>query len=318
MVHPRSDPVATEPGSLVVHMEPTSTEEGPAGAARGDPRAPGRLPTVDHLVAVGSGKGGVGKSTVAVNLALALRDGGMDAGLLDADIYGPSGLALLGMEDAPERVEMTEDRRVVPLEAHGMPVVSFGFFLGEESPAVWRGPLVAKAVDQLSRGVVWPELDVLVVDLPPGTGDVPLSLTGAVRVDGGLVVTTPQALAVSEARKCAEMFGSLDVPTLGVVENLSHATCECGRVSHPFGRDGGERLAREIGVELLARLPLDPDVREGEEQGVPAAVGAAGSEAARAFAAMAEAVAGKLAEWSDDGASPRQLPMTGSGTASEA
>lgn len=292
-------------------METTSTGEEPAGTAAGDARAPGRLPTVDHVVAVGSGKGGVGKSTVAVNLALALRDGGVTAGFLDADIYGPSGLALLGMEDAPERVEMTGDRRVVPLEAHGMPVVSFGFFLGEKSPAVWRGPLVAKAVDQLSRGVVWPELDVLVVDLPPGTGDVPLSLTGAVRVDGGIVVTTPQSLAVGEARKCAEMFGSLEVPTLGVVENLSHATCECGRVTHPFGREGGERLAREIGVELLARLPFDPDVRDGEERGVPVAAGAPGSEAGRTFASMAEAVAGRLAAWSGERSSPRRLPMSG-------
>lgn len=294
----------------------TSTGAGPAGSTAGGSRAPGRLPTVDHVVAVGSGKGGVGKSTVAVNLALALREEGTTVGLLDADIYGPSGLALLGMEDAPERVEMTDDRRVVPLEAHGIPVVSFGFFLGEESPAVWRGPLVAKAVDQLSRGVVWPELEILVVDLPPGTGDVPLSLTGAVRVDGGIVVTTPQSLAVTEARKCAEMFGSLDVPTMGVVENLSHATCECGRVSHPFGREGGERLAEAIGVELLARLPFDSEVREGEERGVPAAVDAPHSEAGRAFLSMARAVTGRLAEWSGaekDQASRRRLPMSGAG-----
>lgn len=275
----------------------------------GRKRSPGRLPTVEHVIAVGSGKGGVGKSTVAVNLALALRARGTTAGLLDADIYGPSSLALLGMEDAPERVEMTDDRRVVPLEVHGMPLVSFGFFLGKESPAVWRGPLVAKAVDQLSRGVVWPALEVLIVDLPPGTGDVPLSLTGAVRVDGGLVVTTPQALAVDEARKCAEMFGKLDVPTLGIVENLSHAACECGRISHPFGEGGGRRLARETGVELLARVPFDPAVRDGEEEGVPAVVEAPRSDAARAFFAVAESLQDLLAAMRTDAPSaPRELP----------
>jgi ATP-binding protein involved in chromosome partitioning len=246
---------------------------------------------------------------VAVNLALALRARSVETGLLDADIYGPSSLTLLGLEDAPARVEMTDDRRVVPLEAHGMPIVSFGFFLGEGSPAVWRGPLVAKAVDQLSRGVVWPDLDVLVVDLPPGTGDVPLSLTGAVQVDGGLVVTTPQRLAVSEARKSAEMFGKLDVPTLGIVENLSHSMCECGRVSHPFGEGGGERLAAEIGVELLAQVPLDPELRAGEEQGVPVVVAAPESPSTRAFASLAERLDRKLTSWAKEQPVRRPLPV---------
>lgn len=269
-----------------------SRDAGEDASARG---APGRLPGVDAILAVGSAKGGVGKSTVAVNLAAALRRSGVAAGLLDADIYGPSTLGLLGLGDAPERVELTDDGRVLPLEARGMPVVSFGFFLGEKSPAVWRGPLVAKAVDQLSRGVVWPELDVLVVDLPPGTGDVPLSLTGAVRVDGGLVVTTPQSLAVAEARKCAEMFGALEVPTLGVIENLSHAVCECGRTSHPFGRGGGRRLAGEIGTDLLARIPLDPAVRGAEERGVPVVAYAPETEASRAFGGLAGEVRDRLA-----------------------
>lgn len=246
---------------------------------------------------------------MAVNLALAFRAQNMEAGLLDADIYGPSSLTLLGLEDAPARAEMTEDHRVVPLEAHGMPVVSFGFFLSEGSPAVWRGPLVAKAVDQLSRGVVWPDLDVLVVDLPPGTGDVPLSLTGAVRVDGGLVVTTPQRLAVTEARKSAEMFGKLDVPTLGIVENLSHSTCECGRVSHPFGEGGGERLAAEIGVDLLTRVPFDPELRAGEEQGMPVVVAAPESESARAFTALAGSVGRKLVSWAQEQPARRPLPV---------
>jgi len=267
------------------------------------------------VLAVGSGKGGVGKSTVAVNLALALDREAVKTGLLDADIYGPSSLELLGMEDAPGRVEMTDDRRVVPLEAHGLPIVSFGFFLGEKTPAVWRGPLVAKAVDQLSRGVVWPELDLLVVDLPPGTGDVPLSLTGAVRVDAGLVVTTPEGLAVTEARRCAEMFGKLGVPTVGVVENLSHAVCECGRRSHPFGEGGGGRLADEIGVPLLAEVPLDPAVRQGVERGVPPVAAGDDGPAARAFAHLAVEVRGRL-EPADPGPvsppGPETEPASGS------
>jgi ATP-binding protein involved in chromosome partitioning len=294
-----------------------------AGRTAAD-RAPGRLPGVDAILAVGSAKGGVGKSTVAVNLASALRRSGVEAGLLDADIYGPSTLALVGLADAPERAELTDDGRVVPLEAHGVPTVSFGFFLGEESPAVWRGPLVAKAVDQLSRGVVWPELDVLVVDLPPGTGDVPLSLTGAVVVDGGLVVTTPQRLAVGEARKCAEMFGALDVPTLGVIENLSHAVCECGRTSRPFGRGGGRRLAGEIGTELLAQVPLDPAVREAEDRGVPVVEHAPETEASRAFDALAGEVRQRLAprreggvdggrDGPGDDAPRRRLPLSDAG-----
>lgn len=195
----------------------------------------GRLPGVRTVVAVGAGKGGVGKSTVAVNLALALLQNGLRVGLLDADIYGPSVPVLTGLEDGARLVRMTDDRKVLPLQSMGLHIVSFGFFLGPESPAVWRGPMVGKAVKQFSRGVVWPDLDVLVVDLPPGTGDVPLSLAQSIVVDGAVVVTTPQRLAVLEAAKAVEMFRKLDVSILGAVENMSFATCSCGRRSHPFG-----------------------------------------------------------------------------------
>src|SRR5690606_7017618 len=222
-----------------------------AAAAARDPWADqGRLPDVARVVAVGAGKGGVGKSTVAANLALALSALGLRVGLLDADIYGPSVPVILGIEDGAQRIEMS-DGRIVPLERYGLAVVSFGFFLGPQSPAVWRGPMVGKAVKQFSRGVVWPELDVLVVDLPPGTGDVPLSLAQSVVVDGAVVVTTPQRLAALEAAKAAEMFVKLNVPVLGVVENMSWAQCECGRRSYPFGRGGGEWLAAHAGVPLL-------------------------------------------------------------------
>lgn len=258
---------------------------GRAAEEAGD-EGPGRLPTVSAVAAVGSGKGGVGKSTVAACLALAAAEGGLEVGLLDADIYGPSIPELLGVGDAAERVEMTDDRKIVPVEARGIPFVSFGFFLGRKSPAVWRGPLVAKAVEQVSRGVLWPELDLLVVDLPPGTGDTPLSLSKTIRVDGGVVVTTPQDLAVGEARKAVEMFGALEVPVAGIIENMSYAACECGRRFRPFGRGGGERLAQETGRPLLARIPF---VREEERSGPngevaapPSALSEAAGEAFRA------------------------------------
>ena len=250
-----------------VEVGPPSSER---TAGSGDPWARrGRLPNVRRVVAVGAGKGGVGKSTVAVGLALALRAAGHRVGLLDADIYGPSVPVLVGLEDGAERVRMSEGKQIVPLEAFGLSVVSFGFFLGPQSPAVWRGPLVGKAVRQFSRGVLWPELDVLVVDLPPGTGDVPLSLAQSIVVDGAVVVTTPQRLAVLEAGKALEMFRKLDVPVLGVVENMAYAECTCGRRSHPFGRGGGERLAAESGLPLLGAVPFDEELVEGGDRGTP-------------------------------------------------
>lgn len=261
-------------------------------ATRRDPWA-GRqsLPGVSRVIAVGAGKGGVGKSTVAVNLALALLGRGLRVGVLDADIYGPSVPVLVGLEDGAKQVEMTERRQIVPLEALGLSVVSFGFFLGPESPAVWRGPMVGKAVKQFSRGVVWPELDVLVVDLPPGTGDVPLSLAQAIAVDGAVVVTTPQRLAVLEAAKAVSMFRKLDVPVLGIVENMSHATCGCGRRSFPFGRGGGERLSDSEGVPLLGSVPFEETTMEGGDDGAPAVIAFPEGETARAFVAIAERLA---------------------------
>ncbi len=215
------------------------------------------MPRVRHVVAVGAGKGGVGKSTVAVNLALALGQAGRRVGLLDADIYGPSVPVLVGLEDGQARVRMTAEHQIVPLDALGLSVVSFGFFLGERSPAVWRGPMVGKAVKQFSRGVVWPDLDVVVVDLPPGTGDVPISLSESVVVDGAIVVTTPQRLAAIEAAKAVDLFRKLEVPVLGLVENMSGTACECGRRFHPFGRGGGDTLHRTTGCPLLTRVPFD-------------------------------------------------------------
>jgi ATP-binding protein involved in chromosome partitioning len=281
----------------------------------------GRLPGVGRLIAVGAGKGGVGKSTVATNLALALRAGGLRVGLLDADIYGPSVPVLLGVEDGARRIGLTEDGKVIPLQAYGIEVVSFGFFLGAESPAVWRGPMVGKAVKQFTRGVVWPDVDILVVDLPPGTGDVPLTLAQTVVVDGAVVVSTPQRLAVLEAAKAVEMFGKLDIPVLGVVENMSYALCECGRRSHPFGAGGGDWLANEAGIELLGAVPFDAPVVEGGDRGEPAVASSPDGPVAEAFYSIAEAVvrgintrAAADAEMGSRAAHPGSATRTGGGT----
>ncbi len=254
-----------------------------------------RLPNVRRVVAVGAGKGGVGKSTVAVNLALALGGFGHRVGILDADIYGPSVPVLVGLEDGATRIRMSEEKQIEPLEALGLSVVSFGFFLGPESPAVWRGPMVGKAVKQFSRGVVWPELDVLVVDLPPGTGDVPLSLAQSIVVDGAVVVTTPQRLAAIEAGKAVEMFRKLDVPVLGVVENMAFAECECGRRSHPFGQGGGARLAQDTGLTLLGAVPFEEETVEGGDRGEPAVLRSPNTVTARTFRKIADGVVERLA-----------------------
>ena len=253
-------------------------------------RKQGRLAGARSVIAVGAGKGGVGKSTVAVNLALALKQRGATVGVLDADIYGPSVPILLGIEDGASKARMTPEKQIIPLEAHGLSVISFGFFIGPRSPAVWRGPLVSKTVSQFARGVLWSDLDVLVVDLPPGTGDVPLSLAQAVMLDGAIVVSTPQRLATSEAGKALDMFRTLDVPLLGLVENMSHATCQCGRRSHPFGSGGGELLAASSNVPLLGKLPFADDIVDGGDAGVPAMVGNPDGEFAAAMREVADAV----------------------------
>ena len=268
----------------VVIGEPESAPA-PVPRGRGDPWADRvRLRAVRHVVAVGAGKGGVGKSTVAVNLALALAADGLRAGLLDADIYGPSLPILLGVEDRAGEVRMTPEKEIVPVEAHGLPLISFGFFLGEGSPAIWRGPMVSKAVKQFARGVRWPELDVLVVDLPPGTGDVPLSLAQAVELSGAVVVTQPQRLAGAEAEKAAQMFAALGVPLLGVVENMRGA----------FGAGEGARVAGRLGVPLLGSVAFDAAMVAEGDAGTPTMATRPESDAARDFAHIAHGVAGAL------------------------
>jgi ATP-binding protein involved in chromosome partitioning len=240
-----------------------------------------RLAAVKHVVAVGAGKGGVGKSTVAVNLALALAADGLRTGVLDADIYGPSLPILLGIEDGARQVRLTAEKHILPLVIHGLPMISFGFFLGESSPAIWRGPMVSKAVKQFVRGVAWPDLDVLVVDLPPGTGDIPLSLAQSVTLSGAVVVTQPPRVAAVEARKAAQMFRSLDVPLLGVVENMTG----------PFGHGAGQQVAGAITAPFLGSIPFDAAVVEEGDLGVPTMVARPESSIALAFITAARRVA---------------------------
>jgi ATP-binding protein involved in chromosome partitioning len=272
--------VIREPEPAALPVPPAA-----AGAQRRDPWADQvRLGRVRHVVAVGAGKGGVGKSTVAANLALALAAEGVRAGLLDADIYGPSLPILLGIEDGAARARMTPERHIVPLAAHGLPLVSFGFFLGEGSPAVWRGPMVSKAVKQFATGVDWPELDVLVVDLPPGTGDVPLSLAQALALDGAVVVSQPARLAAVEAEKAVALFRALDVPVLGIVENMVGA----------FGRGAGRDAAASLGVPFLGEVPFDHLVVVEGDAGTPTVAIRPDGPAARAFVAIARRVAESL------------------------
>ena len=274
-------------GATSVAVEIVAPAAAPARArnVKADPWADQvRLASVRHIIAVGAGKGGVGKSTVAVNLALALAREGLRAWLLDADIYGPSLPILLGLDDGASKVRMSAEKHIEPLEAYGLPMISFGFFLGEGSPAIWRGPMVSKAVKQFARGVAWPELDVLVVDLPPGTGDVPLSLVQAVALSGAVIVTQPPRVAVAEARKAAEMFRTLDVPVLGVVENMSGV----------FGRGAGRSVASELGVPFLGEIPFDETVVEEGDRGTPTMVERAHSATGLAFDHIAATVAEAL------------------------
>jgi ATP-binding protein involved in chromosome partitioning len=276
--------------SVAVELVAPPPRPQPAGSATGRHGSPDpwgdqvRLKAVRHVIAVGAGKGGVGKSTVAVNLALTLARDGLRVGLLDADIYGPSLPILLDIEDGAKHMQLTPEKHIVPLEAYGVPLVSFGFFLGEGSPAIWRGPMVSKAVRQFVRGVAWPELDMLIVDLPPGTGDIPLSLAQSVQLSGAVVVTQPPRVAAAEARKAIEMFGSLEVPVLGVVENMSGA----------FGSGAGRQVSESASVPFLGAVPFDPEiVREGDT-GLPGVIARPASETSLAFQSIAEQVAASL------------------------
>jgi ATP-binding protein involved in chromosome partitioning len=265
---------------------------GKAGASPFDERAP--LPGVAHILAVASGKGGVGKSTVAVNLALALHARGLRVGLLDADIYGPSVPLMLGIPEA--RPRMADGNKILPIERYGIAVVSMGFFLDDSSPVIWRGPMVMSIVRQFLKDVAWGELDVLVIDLPPGTGDAQLTLVQQVPVSGGVIVTTPQDVALQDVQRGIAMFDTVSTPVLGIVENMSYYECpDCGSREDVFGHEGGRREAAALGVALLAEIPLVPALRESMDRGAPVVVADPSSPVAAAFGTIAAEVAARLA-----------------------
>jgi ATP-binding protein involved in chromosome partitioning len=257
------------------------------------------LPGAHNLIAVASGKGGVGKSTVAVNFALALAAEGAKVGLLDADIYGPSQPRMLGLVGS--RPETRDGKLLEPLVAHGLEAMSIGFLVDEQQPMAWRGPMVTAALNQLLTQTRWGDLDYLIVDMPPGTGDIQLTLAQRVPVSGAVIVTTPQDIALADARKGLEMFQKVHVPVLGVVENMSlHICSRCGHEEPIFGEHGGRNLSRQYGVPLLGSLPLDRRIREQTDHGKPTVAADPKGPLARAFTEAALRAAGELAARAKD------------------
>ena len=249
---------------------------------------------IGNIIAVGSAKGGVGKSTVAVNLALAWVAMGARVGLLDADIYGPSQPLMLGV--AGQRPRTVDNKRIMPLEAYGLKLMSIGLLIDAGAPAIWRGPMVTQALTQLLADTEWGELDYLVIDLPPGTGDLQLTLAQKVPVAGAVIVTTPQEIAVADARKGLAMFAKMDIAVLGVVENMStHVCSHCGHAEAIFGDGGGAQLAADAGVPLLGKLPLDSRIRAEADAGRPTVVAAPDSPRGQAYLDLARATAAELA-----------------------
>jgi ATP-binding protein involved in chromosome partitioning len=257
------------------------------------------LANVKNVVAVASGKGGVGKSTTAANLALAWSAQGAKVGLLDADIYGPSQPLMMGLSGS--KPVSTDGKHMTPLRAHGVEVMSIGFMIDQEQPMAWRGPMVTQALTQLLGDTLWGDLDYLVVDMPPGTGDIQLTLAQRVPVSGAIIVTTPQDIALLDARRGLKMFEKVEVRVLGVVENMSMHVCSaCGHVEHVFGSGGGARMAAQYGVQLLGELPLDIRIREDADGGAPTVIAEPGSERARAYMMMARRTAARLSTLNKD------------------
>ena len=261
----------------------------PARAPQGDLKP---LPQVRNIIAVGSGKGGVGKSTVAVNLALALAAEGASVGVLDADIYGPSVPMMLGLSGRPDS---PDGKSIEPMRMHGLQAMSIGLLVDQDTPMIWRGPMATSALTQLLNETRWEALDYLVVDLPPGTGDIQLTMAQKIPVAGAVIVTTPQDIATLDARKALKMFEKLGIAVLGLVENMAmHVCSNCGHVEHVFGAGGGERMAERYGVPLLGSLPLDASIREQGDAGTPIVAARPDSPVAGQWRALAARVVEEL------------------------
>ena len=316
------DGVLSVPAVLTAHREASAAAgtgaaptPGPSPAARhgqgpgaGSEAAPGAaralVPGVKSIVAVASGKGGVGKSTTATNLALALATLGLRVGMLDADIYGPSQPRMMGISGRPNS---PDGKTLKPMENYGVKCMSMGFLVAEDTPMIWRGPMVQSALQQMLRDVDWGELDILVVDMPPGTGDAQLTMAQQVPLSGAVIVSTPQDIALIDARKGLNMFRKVDVPVLGIVENMSTFVCpSCGHETHIFSHGGARREADKLGMEFLGEIPLDIEIRETSDSGRPIVVSRSESEHAKTYMAIAQRVWDKVAAGLGEGA--RQAP----------
>ncbi|MDR6840369.1 iron-sulfur cluster carrier protein ApbC [Pseudoxanthomonas sacheonensis] len=250
-------------------------------------------PRVKNVIAVGSGKGGVGKSTTAVNLALALHADGAKVGILDADVYGPSIPTMLGLSGKPDS---PDNKSIEPMRAFGIEAMSIGFLVDAETPMIWRGPMATSALTQLFTDTLWGDLDYLLIDLPPGTGDIQLTLAQKIPVAGAVIVTTPQDIATLDAKKALKMFHKVEVPVLGIIENMAlHVCSNCGHEEHLFGEGGGQRMAAQYGVPLLGSLPLDIAIREQGDAGQPVVIASPDSAVAEAYRQTARAMAAQLA-----------------------
>jgi ATP-binding protein involved in chromosome partitioning len=251
------------------------------------------LSTVKNVIAIASGKGGVGKSTVAANLAAALSKAGAKVGLLDCDVYGPSIPLMFGLRS--RKPEMASDGRIYPLESCGISVMSIGFLMDEGEPVIWRGPMAHKMIQQFLTHVIWGDLDYLFLDLPPGTGDVQLTLTQSAPLSGAVIVTTPQEISLIDARKGLTMFTKCNVPIIGLVENMSYFTCpHCQKISTIFKRGGGQKMAEELGVPFLGDIPIDPKIVESSDEGIPEVIKTPGSATAKAYEAIVSQMAARL------------------------
>ncbi|MGH7890027.1 MAG: P-loop NTPase [Thermodesulfobacteriota bacterium] len=268
-----------------VHIESRELKGTPVQGGKAEKS---KLPDIKYFIAVASGKGGVGKSTVAVNLAIAISKVRKNVGLMDADIWGPSAPIMFGINERPAS---TPDQKIIPIQKYGLKLMSIGFLLNDDDTVIWRGPMVHGAVKQFIEDVDWKDTDYLVIDLPPGTGDAQLSLIQTAPLSGGVIVTTPQDVALIDVRRGVQMFKKLNVPVVGIIENMSYLLCpHCNGEVDIFSKGGGKRMAEKFNVPFLGEIPIDPEIRKGGDDGIPIVISNPGSEAAKAFAVATEKI----------------------------